>query len=368
MGGRMRVSHGPGGASVWIASTLAALVVASCSSSAATGEAGSALAEGGTPSSADAGTASPQGTTGDSGVSPTAVPDSASPDAADSGAAQADSGNAPGLDATATDATPAADASPAVEAGVDSSTGSDSASQTADAAAYVWTNVSFGVNGATFGSGKNIAIVYGGYTATDEDSESLVLELTATRLAQLGVGTVYAVRGPEDPDYAAREIGNSELVTAILPQITAADTLVIVAHSSGAFVADEFFTEATPAIISKIAYFDLDGGTWALDEALVTSMKGVYFCDAHDSVAGDSANSSSIQSLYAEFAGSHLFTVDADGSGCDVGAVWCLHDTLITSQPHNPTTYDLNDDYTDFSGGRHVQRSYLDQAVSDGVL
>jgi hypothetical protein len=346
-----------------------AMVVAGCSSSPGATKASSGLEDGGAPSSPPVEAGSMQGPA-EAGMAPDAGSDAAAP---------ADSSGTTPTDASASADTSTMDSAPApgqdagpppLDATVPDTSvpGADAGPVTADAAAYVWTNISYGVNGATFGTGKNIAIVYGGYTATDLDSESLVLEYSATRLGQLGVGAVYAVRGPEDPDYAAREIGNSELVTAIEPQITAADYLIIIAHSSGAFVADEFFTEATAPIISKIIYFDLDGGTWALTESLVTSMKGVYFCDAHDSVAGDSANTSSIQSLYAEFSGSHLYTVDADGSGCDVGAVWCLHDTLITSKPHDPTTYDLDDDYTDFSGGRHVQTGYFDQAVSDGVL
>jgi hypothetical protein len=102
---------------------------------------------------------------------------------------------------------------------------------------------------------------------------------------------------------------------------------------------------------------------------MVTTMRGVYFCGAHDSVAGYSENWSSDESLHSDFAGSHLFLVDADGSGCNVGAGWCLHDTLITTRPHNPATYDLDDDYTDFTGtGRHVVISEMQQAIADGVL
>jgi hypothetical protein len=72
--------------------------------------------------------------------------------------------------------------------------------------------------------------------------------------------------------------------------------------------------------------------------------------------------------MHAEFPASHFFTVDADGSGCDVGAGWCLHDTLITNHPHDPTNYDLALDYTDFTNGRAVVESYIDQGVSDGLL
>lgn len=231
-----------------------------------------------------------------------------------------------------------------------------------------WTSVSYGVTTKDVGAGDDIVIAYGGYTATDADSQAWVTQMTSVRLAQLGVGHMYAVRGPMDPDYASREIGNSELAAALATQSAASTHVIVIAHSSGGFVADELFTFADASVLAKIAYFNLDGGSWALTDALVGSMRGVYFCNAHDSVAGDSENTSSDESLHAMFSASHFFTVDADGSGCDVGAGWCLHDTLIINRPHDPTTFDLGLDYTDFTGGRHVVTSYVDQAVSDGVL
>jgi hypothetical protein len=272
----------------------------------------------------------------------------------------------------------AGDHPPAPDGGSDASSATDGAAggdsgnsgDSGDSGNYggPWSPVSFGVTTKDTGGGNNIVIAYGGYTATDGDSQAWVTEMTSTRLAQLGVGHMYAVRGPEDPDYAAREIGNSELATALATQAMPASYVIVIAHSSGGFVADELFTFATPGVLAKVAYFNLDGGSWALTDALVGAMRGVYFCNAHDSVAGDSENTSSDESLHAEFAASHFFTVDADGSGCDVGAGWCLHDTLITNHPHDPTTYDLALDYTDFTAGRQVVTSYIDQAVSDGVL
>jgi hypothetical protein len=232
-----------------------------------------------------------------------------------------------GSTSTASDGSPDATG---VEAGMDSTT-----------IVATWSPVSFGVTTMDTGGGNDIVIAYGGYTATDQDSQAWVTQMTTVRLAQLGVGHLYAVRGPKDADYASREIGNSELAAALATQAAAASHVIVIAHSSGGFVADELFTFASASVISKIAYFNLDGGSWALTEAMVTSMRGVYFCSAHDSVAGDSENTSSDQSLHAEFAASHLFTVDADGSGCNVGAGWCLHDTLIINRPHDPTTFDL---------------------------
>jgi len=235
--------------------------------------------------------------------------------------------------------------------------------------AVTWTNIGYGINGATVGSGPDVLVVYGGYTATDADSEALSLQYVSAQMGALDVGHVYAVRGPEDADYSAREIGNSHLAAQLAAMGSSVGFVAIVAHSSGAFVADELFTEASAPVLSKIVYFDLDGGSWALNDTLVGEMKGVYFCNAHDPVAGESANYSAIVSLHADFPASHYYTVDSAGSGCDVGAVWCLHDTLITTRPHNPTTYDLDDDYTDFTGaGRHVVIAEMQQAIADGVL
>ena len=266
----------------------------------------------------------------------------------------------------ATEASPdAADASSESDDGSDVSDGSMQAPDTSG----TWSSVSFGVTTLDTGSGDNIVIAYGGYTATDQDSQAWVSQMENVKLGTaLHVGHMYAVRGPKDADYASREIGNSELAMALLGQAAAATYVIVIAHSSGGFVADELFTFADPSVIAKIAYFNLDGGSWALTNALVGSMRGVYFCNAHDSVAGDSENTSSDQSLHADFPASHYFTVDADGSGCDVGAGWCLHDTLIINHPHDPTTFDLALDYTDFTNGRQVVTSYIDQAVSDGVL
>ncbi|HEY8087826.1 MAG TPA: hypothetical protein VIF09_08275 [Polyangiaceae bacterium] len=287
----------------------------------------------------------------------------------DSGSTPAEAGGPSGGDAGPVGLDAATDTGvkgPLPEAGLDAAipeAGADSAPL-----GGTWAPVSFGVTTRDTGGGANIAIAYGGYTATDADSQAWVMQLTTVRLAQLGVGHLYAVRGPKDADYASREIGNSELATALATQATPATRIVIVAHSSGGFVADELFTFAGAGVLAKTTYFDLDGGSWSLTDALVGSMRGVYFCNAHDAVAGDSENTSSDQSLHAQFAASHYFTVDADGSGCNVGAGWCLHDTLITNHPHDPATFDLALDYTDFTGTRQVVASYIDQALSDGAL
>lgn len=232
-----------------------------------------------------------------------------------------------------------------------------------------WTSIGAGIGGSSAGNGKDILVAYGGYSARDQDSRAWAMALAhSPSFASLDLGPVYAARGPRDASYAAREIGNSKLAAALVHHAAGARFIVVAAHSSGAFVADELFTEATPEVLSKIVYFALDGGTHALDASLVSRMKAVYFVNAKDAAKGESHNASAMRALHSDFHGSHLFTVDANGSGCNAGATWCLHDTLITTRPHNPNMFDLADDYQQFGGARKVVSSYVDQAVEDGVL
>lgn len=235
--------------------------------------------------------------------------------------------------------------------------------------AGTWTSIGFGIGGSMAGTGPNILVACGGYSATDADSRAWAIALAhSPSLASLDIGPVYAARGPRDASYAGREIGSSKLAAALARQVASARFVIVVGHSSGAFVADELFTEVAPEVRSKIVYFALDGGTHALTNSLVSQMKGVYFVNAKDTAKGESHNASAMRSLHSAFHASHLFTVNANGSGCSSGATWCLHDTLITTRPHNPNMFDLADDYQQFGGARRVVTSYIDQAVTDGVL
>lgn len=56
------------------------------------------------------------------------------------------------------------------------------------------------------------------------------------------------------------------------------------------------------------------------------------------------------------------FKVVVPGTGCRSGAGWCLHDVVITHRPHNPLSYDLARDYTDFVD-RPVTTEYLDALI-----
>ncbi len=89
------------------------------------------------------------------------------------------------------------------------------------------------------------------------------------------------------------------------------------------------------------------------------SLKKIAFVWAEDTTLshGRSANSGGMESLGEDHARSGLRLV-VDHSGCHSGAKWCLHDLLITTRPHDPNTFDLARDYTDFTG-RPVQDGWI---------
>ena len=71
----------------------------------------------------------------------------------------------------------------------------------------------------------------------------------------------------------------------------------------------------------------------------------------------------SLGAQYAELGGA--FEVDANGSGCSrtaSGGLWCLHDAVVNTRPHNPAMYDLRRDYTVFHDGHALVTSYLADA------
>jgi len=216
-----------------------------------------------------------------------------------------------------------------------------------------WTLVGTGVAYEQVNTGKAIVIAYGGYTARLTDSASWATELVDAKLGAEDVGNIFAVRGPADADYSGREIANSKL-RHLLATLDDATPIYVVAHSSGSYVAHELFEQldnaGDTATLARIEYHDLDGGGTGLTSSIIGELGSVQFVYAHDPVAGYSHNASFEKQLAADYAPkSTAFEVSVDSTGCNTGATWCLHDVLVTHRPHDPTTYDLALDYTDFT-------------------
>ena len=235
-----------------------------------------------------------------------------------------------------------------------------------DSATAGWTSVGVGVEYQRVNTGNAILIAYGGYTARMSYSAAWSTELVDQRLGAANVGQIYAVKGPQDPGYNAREIGNSKLRRHLATIDDGVSPIYVVAHSSGAYVADELFRQLYNAgstnVLSRISYACLDGGVDSLPDAIVDDLARIQFVFAHDPTlsSGYSENHSAEVDLAQQYAPKATdFEVLVSHTGCDDGAGWCLHDVLITHRPHNPDHFDLADDYTDFSG-RPVTIEYFD--------
>jgi hypothetical protein len=231
--------------------------------------------------------------------------------------------------------------------------------------ASAWSLVGVGVAYQQVNTGHAILIAYGGYSARLSDSGSWATELVDQKLGAADVGHIFAVRGPADPGYAAKEIQNTKLRAKLATFDDGISPIYVVAHSSGSYVAHELFGQlrnATPGKLQRIAYADLDGGGSGLTSAIVSALGEVEFVYARDPnlSSGLSKNASTAMALASAYApNATAFEVRVPNTGCNSGAGWCLHDVVITHRPHNPNTFDLARDYTDFVN-RSVTTEYLD--------
>lgn len=232
-----------------------------------------------------------------------------------------------------------------------------------------WLDLGLGVAYEQVNTGDAVVIAYGGYTAHLAYSAAWATELVDAKLGAAGVGHIYAVKGPDDASYAAKEIANTKL-RAHLATLPGTGPIYVVAHSSGTFVAHELFAQlhaaGNTAVLSRISYANLDGGGSGLTDAIVGELGAIEFVYAKDPTlaSGLSKNTGSVRSLAADYApGGVAFEVTVPGTGCNSGAGWCLHDVVITHRPHNPATYDLARDYTDFAG-RTISTEYLDPLIA----
>ena len=229
-----------------------------------------------------------------------------------------------------------------------------------------WTDVGLGVAYRRMTTGDGVLIAYGGYTTQLTDSEAWATALVAARLATAGIGHAYAVQGPADPGYTGLEIANTALRAHLAGAAPGAASIYVIAHSSGAYVAHELLGQLAragdAATLARTGYANLDGDGAGFTAERAAALRALAFVYADDPTlaAGLSHNAAAMLALGATYAPAGVAVeVTVPGSGCDDGASWCLHDLVITQRPHDPTSYDLARDYTDFVG-RPVTTSYLD--------
>jgi hypothetical protein len=221
--------------------------------------------------------------------------------------------------------------------------------------------------------GSAVFVGYAGYGISLDEAEAWVTALYDASLRAHGVRWVFAVQGPADVSYAGLEIGNSKIAAALGAHVDGSTPFILVAaHSSGSFVAHELFSQLAGGLdpsgvtAGKVVYFDLDGGVSGLDATSAGRLRKAYFTSAFDaSTATYSPNHASMLSGAASFG--TYFDTDANAAGCQAGAIWCLHMTLVNERPHDPAGASGPLDYTDFAG-RPVHHAYVeDHAAEAGI-
>jgi hypothetical protein len=299
------------------------------------------------------------------------------PSAADDRIAD-DGGVATAVDAMPADASSAEDASPHADA---AATHPPDAGAPPSFDSIPWqtgANVGNGVAKKDTGNplGDNVFIGYAGYNVTLAAAEAWVGALYHASLSARGVRWVYAVQGPADAGYDGLEIGNSKIAAALESEVGSSTHFILVAgHSSGSFVADELLqqlaTGADPKGVTadKMVYFDLDGDQKYVSGAGIARLRKAYYVGAHDVAKGTlSPNHAVMQSLGSTYASSGgFFEYDASSAGCNAGATWCVHVSLITTRPHNPADADAIADYSDFVG-RPVNHFWIDSKANAAGL
>jgi hypothetical protein len=207
-----------------------------------------------------------------------------------------------------------------------------------------------------------------------QSAQAWVTALYHAALRDLGARWVYAVQGPADLGYSGLEIGNSKIAAALQHEAAATTHyILVVAHSSGTFVADELPQQLgsgdDPSGITngRIVYFCLDGGQKTVIDAGLHRLRKAYYVGADDNgtLSPNHAVMQSLGTTYASLGGT--FDYDAASSGCNAGAVWCVHSTPIITKPYNPNSGDPVNDYLDFVG-RPVNHFYIDLKAAGAGL
>ena len=238
--------------------------------------------------------------------------------------------------------------------------------------------------------GKNVLITMGGMGAKLKWVQKWTEELYKARLKEFNIGMIIVVKGPVEEYYDSREIEIKEMTKRFVTayqQYGFNETYLIV-HSSGVFPAHQMFDflyiggdDPTtkkmnarkleildPKGITKnrITYIMLDGELgipkgYTLKEKMVENLKKIYSFYAVDAETGTRSGMAheAIKVKYAFQTKTTLYKYIAKNSGCKPDAKWCVHETLITTRPHNPARYDLEKDYQFFDSTRKVVTGYM---------
>lgn len=225
-------------------------------------------------------------------------------------------------------------------------------------------------------TGTDVALVFAGWSVSMPHTQQWATALWHQKLGALGVGRLYAVQGPDDPLYPQDEWATRLLAEHLVAQLRqqGAFRIFVIAHSSGAFVAHQFFQHlltmgesAAQTAQGKIHYYNLDGGIGsgrtALTPQVAAFLAKIRAISVEDpTTQSRAANAEDMEAIAQQFPNQAMFRLlQTTDSGCEAHAKWCLHDVLITKHPANPKSFDLVRDYGELGQPeRPVQTDYLD--------
>lgn len=260
--------------------------------------------------------------------------------------------------------------------------------------------------------GKNVLITCGGMGAKLRWVERWTRELYIKKLKDYNIGLVCIIEGPREEYYDSRDILIQNLTKKYIDtyqKYNLNETLCI-AHSSGVFPAHQMFDllydggidsnsskkdikanstkrgkhkrshvqgdhknsvlvpyDSLGITRNKISYIMLDGELgipkgYTLTERMVKNLKHIYSVYAIDEKTGTRSGlyheAIKVKQSYPDKTTD--FLVRSQNSGCRPNAKWCVHETVITTIPHNPSGYDLEKDYQYFDSNRQVVFEYMD--------
>lgn len=239
--------------------------------------------------------------------------------------------------------------------------------------------------------GKNVLITCGGMGAELEWVAAWTKELYTKKLKEFNIGMVCVIKGPKDEYYDSRDIVVPELTRKFVKAYEKykLNYTYFIVHSSGVFPAHQMFDLLYTGSIDsnkfrgkkkpvtnydslgitkdKIIYIMLDGEPgrphgYTLTKGMVDNLKKIFSVSAKDETtqtySGMYKEAVKIKQLFPDKTVDYL--LKSKDSGCNPGAIWCVHETVITTKPHNPAKYDLDQDYQKFGGDTLVVTAYMD--------
>jgi hypothetical protein len=181
----------------------------------------------------------------------------------------------------------------------------------------------------------------------------------------LDAKSVFVVAGPEDSEYANKEIDTAGLACAVLLAGHRNDRplLTVIAHSSGGFVAYAFFSSLfdEPSPFGYVVFFALDSGVTGLTDEITGNLTALIAVNVKDTVSGIESRNYDAMVELAERAPptTSLYTCAVETKCAGPTGYECMHDAVIVHSPFDANTFDVHDDYNVHNTVENVQTDFL---------